>query len=248
MAVRNTKFEDGTTNWGSEVVPSADLNDTNNAIIDSFCPVGGMIPWNKTLGSKSSGTADTDTADKLVDSGATFQTDGVQVGMIVHNTTDDVFGVVSAVDSETSLSLAADVQAGSAVTDVFPDGDEGYVVYATKKLSTRFYEVNGQTISDSDSVYDGVTLPDYNVTQSFIRGSTSSGTTGGADSVTLVANNLPEHTHAASIDDPSPSGTGTFAGGSSTDRTIQTGVNTTTNVAFSILPTYGEAVWIIRVK
>lgn len=68
---------------------------------------------------KSRGTADTDTADKLVDSGATFETDGVVVGDEAHNITDGTFATVSAVDSETSLSLSS---------DVFPDGTDDYEV------------------------------------------------------------------------------------------------------------------------
>ncbi len=67
----------------------------------------------------STGTATTDTEDKLIDTGATFVVDGVAVGDAVHNTTDDTWGLVTVVDSETSLSLD---------TDVFPDGDEGYEV------------------------------------------------------------------------------------------------------------------------
>lgn len=57
----------------------------------------------------SSGTTDGTTASKLVDSGATFQTDGVQVGDWVYNSTDDTNAVVTAVDSETQLSLSADI-------------------------------------------------------------------------------------------------------------------------------------------
>jgi hypothetical protein len=66
---------------------------------------------------KVEGTADTDTASKLVDSGATFVTDGVTVGSKVYNLTDLEQGTVTAVDSETALSLSS---------DFFPDGDEDY--------------------------------------------------------------------------------------------------------------------------
>jgi hypothetical protein len=67
----------------------------------------------------STGTATTDTLNKLIDTGATFVTDGVGVGDAVHNTADDTWGLVTAVDSETSLSLDS---------DVFPDGNETYEV------------------------------------------------------------------------------------------------------------------------
>lgn len=59
----------------------------------------------------SSGTTDGTTASKLVDSGATFQTDGVAIGDWVYNSTDDTNAVVTAVDSETQLSISADIMA-----------------------------------------------------------------------------------------------------------------------------------------
>ncbi len=70
-------------------------------------------------GTTSTGTATTDTTNKLVDTGATFQTDGVQVGDLAYNTTDELYAKVTAVDSETSLSLDS---------DAFPDGNENYEV------------------------------------------------------------------------------------------------------------------------
>lgn len=74
---------------------------------------------------KSSGTADTNTANKLEDSGATFTTDGVVAGMVVYNTTDSTQGVVSAVDSQTVLSI---VDGAGTALDLFPDGNETYEV------------------------------------------------------------------------------------------------------------------------
>lgn len=58
---------------------------------------------------KSSGTADGTTASKLIDSGADFSTDGVDVGDEVYNVTDDTYAFVTAVDSGTALSLSADI-------------------------------------------------------------------------------------------------------------------------------------------
>jgi hypothetical protein len=68
---------------------------------------------------RSTGTADTDTASKLVDSGADFVTDGVVVGDIAYNTTDSTEAMVTAVDNLTTLSLSS---------DAFPDGNENYIV------------------------------------------------------------------------------------------------------------------------
>jgi hypothetical protein len=65
------------------------------------------------------GTADTDTANKLVDSTADFVTDKVSIGDIVYNTTDLTQGTVTAIDDLNTLSLSS---------DVFPDGDETYKI------------------------------------------------------------------------------------------------------------------------
>ncbi len=77
----------------------------------------------------STGTATTDSENHLVDTGATFQTDGVQVNSVVKNTTDTTYGYVTAVNSETDLTLDS---------DVFPDGDEGYEVYTNMYGAVTF--------------------------------------------------------------------------------------------------------------
>jgi len=66
-----------------------------------------------------SGTADTDTLNKLVDSTQTDFSTTVSVGNVAHNTTDDTYGFVTDVESNTSLLLDG---------DVFPDGDETYEI------------------------------------------------------------------------------------------------------------------------
>lgn len=63
-------------------------------------------PW---LGlHQDTGTTDSTTADKLVQSGQNFLTT-VAVGDVVHNTTDDSYASVTAVDSDTVLSLSDDI-------------------------------------------------------------------------------------------------------------------------------------------
>lgn len=93
----------------------------------------------------STGTADTNTLNTLTDSGATFITDGVQVGSVVKNTTDTTYGYVTAVTSETVLTLAA---------DTFPDGDEGYEVYKNMFGSTTFVNEGGDDfrLAQSDTL------------------------------------------------------------------------------------------------
>jgi hypothetical protein len=56
-------------------------------------------------------------------------------------------------------------------------------------LPPEYVECNGQTLTDSQSVYNTQTIPDLNgyggtTTRRFLRGSTSSGGTGGADTHT----------------------------------------------------------------
>lgn len=46
----------------------------------------------------------------------------------------------------------------------------------TPVLDTNWVECNGQTLVDSDSVYDGVVIPDLNGDGRFLRGSSTSGT------------------------------------------------------------------------
>ncbi len=69
----------------------------------------------------TSGTNTSATSNKLVDSGATFQTSKVQIGDIVYNTTDSSTTYVTNVDSETVLSLN---------NDIFAAGSKDYVIYS----------------------------------------------------------------------------------------------------------------------
>jgi hypothetical protein len=57
----------------------------------------------------TSGTSTTTTLNKLVCATGLFVTKGVAVGDVVYNTTDSTVAVVTAVDSETSLSLSANI-------------------------------------------------------------------------------------------------------------------------------------------
>ncbi len=71
---------------------------------------------------RSAGTADTDIASQLKDTGADFITDGVLVGDLVVNTTDSTASEVASVVSATAVTLNA---------DIFPDGDENYEIGAS---------------------------------------------------------------------------------------------------------------------
>ncbi len=68
------------------------------------------------------GTTDANTANKLVDSTALFQTKSIIPGATVYNTSTNTVATVTNVDSATTLSLSA---------DIFTAQPEGYIVYNT---------------------------------------------------------------------------------------------------------------------
>ena len=76
----------------------------------------------------ATGTATTNTTNKLADTGATFTTinGGIQKRDIAVNLTDSTAAFVQVVDSATQLALA-DVSNSS--SDAFPDGNEKYEIY-----------------------------------------------------------------------------------------------------------------------
>ena len=100
---------------------------------------------NYTETSVDSGTADTDTADKLEDSTQTDFIATVSIGDIAHNTTDDTYAEVTGVDSNTVLSLDS---------DAFPDGNETYVIQSSQVAKDRYSLINTHswTINDGGPV------------------------------------------------------------------------------------------------
>jgi len=108
------------------------------------------------------------------------------------NTTDSTFAIVDAVDDLNTLSLRADVRAGSSSANVFVSG-EGYNIYIQYELSDSYAELNGQTISDSDSPWNSKTIPDDNGDVRFFYGGNSSGSTKAEDY-------LPSHTHTVTTE------------------------------------------------
>jgi hypothetical protein len=104
----------------------------------------------------------------------------------------------------------------------------------TPSLPSGYVECNGQTLSDAGSVYNGQVIPNLNgsggTTQRFLRGNTTSGTTGGADNhVHTIAGNVRF----------------TVDGSSSSPNAVGDGASTS---SASSLPSYFEIVWIIRIK
>jgi len=62
-----------------------------------------------TEASLATGAATSANTNQLIDTGATFVTDGVSVGDQVSNTTDATFAIIVSVDSETELTLNRDI-------------------------------------------------------------------------------------------------------------------------------------------
>lgn len=139
----------------------------------------------------------------------------------------------------------------------------------TPALPDGWVECSGQVLNDAGSVYDGQTIPNLNGNNYFLRGNSTSGTTGGADSYS--------HNHQwAKVDawgsgnPPSPilrpfsstysntdatynvSGSLTsFSSGNSygSDNEYAMSMDAyTSNASVSSLPPYYEVVWIMRVK
>lgn len=132
-----------------------------------------------------------------------------------------------------SQFLMADGSVSSTVSGTVPVG--GVVAWlksltGTPALDAAYVECNGQVLSDAGSVFNGVTIPNLNAsgggTKRFLRGSTTSGTTGGTE------------THAHNIQLVSGSG------GSGGSYKIYAG----TTDAASTLPSYYEVVYVMRIK
>ena len=103
----------------------------------------------------------------------------------------------------------------------------------TPSLPDGWVECDGSTISDTDSPYDGVTIPDLNGNNYFLRGNSTSGGTGGASSVTSSTPSA-----ASFADDYVPAGGATFNKSKYGDHTH----------SVSTLPPYYDMVWIMRIK
>ncbi len=90
-----------------------------------------------------SGTNTTATADKLIDSAATFQTNSVKKGSLVYNVSDNTFTTCSSIDTETQLTL---------VDDNFTATGKSYKVYNVTDMVTA--QITDIIIRTDQEVYD----------------------------------------------------------------------------------------------
>ena len=193
-------------------------------------PIGAIIAWGKRFELLTSGVTTATTAGKLVAGADTFVTDGVAVEHYIVNTTDSTETYCTAVDSEIQLSVN---------DDIFTHA-ENYEIYTTPRLPDGWLECNGQAVSDSDSPFNGATMPQLNNTERFLRGMTAvsgtAATTGGADTINIA--------HQHTIADG-----GQCHGQVNPNRLSHPGTTGgSLSAAQSILPSYYEVVWIMRVK
>ncbi len=95
------------------------------------------------------GTADADVSNSLSCSTATFETDLVQPGDELYNLDDNTKGYVGAVSSETVLTC---VDGDGNALDLFPDGDEDYVIHMLSPTGLGAFKANiGAGYNDSGS-------------------------------------------------------------------------------------------------
>ena len=86
-------------------------------------------------GPSVSGTTDGVTANKLVDSTASFTSN--LLGYIVYNTTDSTVATVTAVDDAGTLSLSADIMDSGENYTLYADDNQGCVLYAGNTGNVR---------------------------------------------------------------------------------------------------------------
>jgi hypothetical protein len=113
----------------------------------------------------TTGTNTTATASKLINSAGLFITNGVRIGDVVHNDTAGTAATVISVDSETQLTLNADIflltaQAYKiyAMSSQSGLGNPGCMLYIGGAGSVSVVTVGGDTISFA-GVPAGTTLP-----------------------------------------------------------------------------------------
>ena len=101
------------TDAGSAGINFGSLNPGTSDNPEAAQSVAGVLATGTATGA--------DSATVLVDSAATFIADGVVAGDTVNNTTDSSSGTVGTVDSETQLTLTADLTGGT--NNLFQSGD-----------------------------------------------------------------------------------------------------------------------------
>jgi len=103
------------------------ISSGSSSLVQYFRPSNTNEDAYNSTNPAESGTTTSTTANKLIETGQNF-TSTVQVGDIVLNTTDNTKSTVSSVDSDTQLTLAADIMASG----------ETYVIYRPPAFTINF--------------------------------------------------------------------------------------------------------------
>lgn len=220
------------TNGYNKTLKNGLVNDVNDvkAVVP---PIGTINAWHKTTFTATTSTTTSTLTNKIVDSSASFLTTAKKE-WIVKNSTDGTWSYIVSIDNDSQITLA---------DDIFVSG-EVYIIYAMPRLPDAWVECNGQTISDTDSPLNGKTIPDLNGNNYFLRGSSTSGTTGG--SATMA------HTHTVLATSTSwgfgSGAIGRLVTGVSGAAFAQTNLATSEASNTASLPPYINIVWIMRVK
>mgnify|MGYP003116556610 CR=1 FL=1 len=99
-----------------------------------------------------SGTSTTGSATLLIDTAATFLTNGVQVGMIIINTSDNTQTNVIGVENETTLTVSS---------NAFATTNKNYQIYGEQKEGCVLYigtagNIKVTTVGNDDVTFIGV--------------------------------------------------------------------------------------------
>jgi hypothetical protein len=113
------------------------------------------------------GVADADVLNSLSASGATFQTDETHVDDEIFNLDTGLKGFIKAISSETVVTIKDKIGIGSVDFDLFPDGDERYLIHMKSPtgLGDSWNQV-GRVLTNSsglfvDSTYEHIQETKY---------------------------------------------------------------------------------------
>jgi hypothetical protein len=117
-------------------VTDSDTLSINRLTLQQDFDTGEFYGIKSATAKTTSRTVDSNGGLTLNDSGANFQTKGIQAGDIVHNTTDDAWGEIATVTDENTLTVT-ELYASDSSTRVFNAG-ETYEVYYSYVNSRRY--------------------------------------------------------------------------------------------------------------
>ena len=209
---------------------------------NGLVPIGTILPWGKTLTNTPSLTGQFVECNGQVLSDAGSVYNGVTIPNL--NGGLSVTGTASS-GANTTLTDSSKSWATNAYA--------GWVIKLTGGTgSGQYRQVVSNTATAITISGNWTTNPALNTTyiistaQKFLRGSTTSGTVGGEDAHLLTIGELAAHTHTTS--GGSSAGATTYLYFSASNNSSPATSSTGGDQAHSILPSYYEVVYIIRVK